>query len=90
MLHSYVVAEIVTTEISVRGRLHRKAHMVLAASRRDLDVSQKELAEKLGWTRNQIANIETGRRAVQLTDFVLIAKALNIDPLALLRRILQW
>jgi DNA-binding XRE family transcriptional regulator len=73
-----------------RIRLERVIRIVLSASREGLDVSQRELAEKLGWSRNQIANIETGRRAIRLTDFLIIAKALNIDPLALLHRVLRW
>lgn len=76
--------------VSDRERLQRVIPIVLSGSRRDLDVSQRELAERMGWSRNQVANIESGRRAVHLTDFVLFAKALNIDPIALLHRVLRW
>jgi hypothetical protein len=41
-------------------------------------------------SRNVIDNLETGRRVVTLTDFVLVATALRIDPERLLRRILRW
>jgi len=63
---------------------------VLWASRQDIDVSQRELADKMGWTRNQVANLESGRRAISVTDFMLIAKALCIDPITLLQRALRW
>jgi predicted transcriptional regulator len=73
-----------------RARLERAIRAVLGASRQDLDVSQRQLAEKLGWTRNVIANLETGRRGLSLADFVLIARELHIEPERLLLRILRW
>jgi transcriptional regulator with XRE-family HTH domain len=73
-----------------RARLERAIRTVLGASREDLDVSQKQLARKLGWTRNVIANLETGRRVLGLADFVLIARELHIEPERLLHRILRW
>jgi transcriptional regulator with XRE-family HTH domain len=53
-------------------------------------MSQRELAARMGWTRNMIANLESGRRSVRLIDFVMISTPLGIDPERLLRRILQW
>jgi transcriptional regulator with XRE-family HTH domain len=73
-----------------RARWERVASIVLTATRNDLDVSQRELAARLGWTRNVIANLETGRRGLTLSDFLLIAGALNINPEILLQRILRW
>ena len=73
-----------------RTRLERAIRTVLGASREDLDVSQKQLAGKLEWTRNVIANLETGRRVLGLADFVLIARELHIEPERLLHRILRW
>ncbi len=75
---------------SDRERLEQRTRIVLRASREDSDLSQGELGVKLGWTRNQVANLEGGRRSVHLTDCVMIAKALGIDPLSLLHRILRW
>ncbi len=63
-----------------RARWERIAAIVLTATRNDLDVSQRELALRLGWSRNVIANLETGRRTLTLSDFLLIAGALNINP----------
>jgi predicted transcriptional regulator len=73
-----------------RARLERAIRAVLGASREDSDVSQRQLAGKLGWTRNVIANLETGRRVLGLADFVLIARELRIEPERLLHRILRW
>jgi transcriptional regulator with XRE-family HTH domain len=73
-----------------RARWERVASVVLTATRNDLDVSQRELAVRLGWSRNVIANLETGRRSLTLSDFLLIASALNISAEILLQRILRW
>jgi transcriptional regulator with XRE-family HTH domain len=73
-----------------RARWERIAAIVLTATRNDLDVSQRELAARLGWTRNVIANLETGRRSLTLSDFILIASVLKISPETLLQRILRW
>jgi transcriptional regulator with XRE-family HTH domain len=71
--------------IEVRTRLEGRIVTILKASRQDSDVGQRELAVRIGWTRNMIANLETGRRSVQFVDFVMISKSLGM-----LRRILQW
>jgi transcriptional regulator with XRE-family HTH domain len=71
-------------------RIGTRTKTILNASRKDADVSQSELATMLGWTRNMVANLESGRRVVRLTDFLLVARALRIEPERLLRRILQW
>ena len=76
--------------IDERARLERAIRAVLGASREDSDVSQRQLAGKLGWSRNVIANLETGRRVLGLADFLLIAGALHIEPERLLHRILRW
>jgi transcriptional regulator with XRE-family HTH domain len=73
-----------------RARLERAIRAVLGASREDFDVSQRQLAGKLGWSRNVVANLETGRRVLGLADFVLIARELRIEPERLLHRILRW
>jgi transcriptional regulator with XRE-family HTH domain len=71
-------------------RLDECVRVVVKASREDADVEQKELARRLEVTRNVIANLETGRRVMSVADFVMIARALNINAEALLRRVLQW
>jgi len=73
-----------------RERWERLAGIVIAGTRRDLGVSQPELATRLGWTRNMVANIESSRRSARLSDLFLIARALNISPETLLLRIIHW
>ena len=73
-----------------RERWERAAAIVLIGTRRDLDVSQRELAERLGWTRNMVANLESGRRSLHVTDLIFIGRALNIGPEILFQRIIRW
>lgn len=73
-----------------REQWYRAAVAVIAATRRDADVSQEELARRLGWSRSKIAKLEQADRRIELPDFILIARALNVDPEMLFRRVLRW
>jgi transcriptional regulator with XRE-family HTH domain len=85
-----VQPEITSIADAERARLQRISRIVLKVTRNDMNVSQRELAKRLSWTRNQVANLETGRRGIGIEDFIMIAKALRLDPCGLLNRVLQW
>lgn len=57
--------------------------IAVAALRADAKLTQQELADKLGYSRASIANIETGRQRVLLSDVFDFAKALRVKPLLL-------
>lgn len=73
-----------------RDRWNRAIVTVIRAARDDADVTQQELANRLGFTHRQVVNMEHGRRAIHASDLIMIAKALNEDPETLMRRILRW
>jgi transcriptional regulator with XRE-family HTH domain len=73
-----------------RERWNRAILTVIRAARDDADVTQQELAGRLGLTHRQVVNIEHGRRAIHASDLIMIAKALGTEPEVLLRRILRW
>ena len=73
-----------------REQWHDAAVAVIAASRRDADIKQADLATKLGWSRSKVAKIEAGERRIELPDFILIAKALGIEPEKLFHRVMRW
>ena len=73
-----------------REQWHHAAVAIIAASRRDADVKQADLAAKLGWSRSKVAKIEAGERRIELPDFILIAKALGIEPEKLFHRVMRW
>jgi transcriptional regulator with XRE-family HTH domain len=71
-------------------RLERTIVAVLKASREDADLSRAELAARLGWKTAQVSEMEIGRRIVRASDLFRIARALKIEPDALVRRIQRW
>lgn len=73
-----------------KDRWNRAIVTVIRAARDDADVTQQELANRLGFTHRQVVNMEHGRRAIHASDLIMIAKALNEDPETLMRRILRW
>ncbi|HKT74579.1 MAG TPA: helix-turn-helix transcriptional regulator [Steroidobacteraceae bacterium] len=73
-----------------RKRLEHRIATVLKASREDLDVSRKELARRLRWKPEQVADLEIGRRVIRASDLIRIARALQMEPDELVRRIVRW
>jgi predicted transcriptional regulator len=73
-----------------RQKWLRKSVTVLKASRLDADVSRRQLADWIGMTPSQIANMEHGRREIRVVDLIMIAQAIKVDPETLFRRILRW
>ena len=55
--------------------------------RQTLDMSQGELAKRIGYTRTSIVNIEAGRQRVPMHQVEEIAKALATTPRNLLKGI---
>lgn len=57
----------------------------VAKLRRERGLTQEQLAEKMGVSRNHIADIELGTRNTGVWSFLLIARALDIQPAELFR-----
>ena len=73
-----------------RANLAKRICIILKATREDAEMTQGEVADAMGWTRNMVANVEHGRRALTFADFVMFAKVFNMKPDRLLNRILSW
>lgn len=73
-----------------RDQWRRAAAAIIAATRRDNDVSQVQFGDNMGWSHDTVANIESGRRKIEFGDVVMSAIALGESPETLVRRILQW
>jgi transcriptional regulator with XRE-family HTH domain len=73
-----------------RNDWQRAIVAVIKASREDADMSRQELADRLGLTYSQIVNMENSRRAVGLIDFIMLADAIGVEPIALFERIARW
>jgi transcriptional regulator with XRE-family HTH domain len=53
---------------------------VLAAARRWANVTQVELAQRLGKPQSVVSAIEAGKRRLDLVEFLAIVLALGADP----------
>lgn len=51
---------------------------IIRSRRKALNLTQKELAEKVGKKRTYIARIEKGETDIQLSSFISISQALGI------------
>jgi ribosome-binding protein aMBF1 (putative translation factor) len=51
---------------------------ILKDRRKELKITQKELAEKIGKERSYIAHIEQGETDMQLSSFIRISNALGL------------
>lgn len=53
--------------------------VILRDRRKELKMTQKELAEKAGMVRSYIARVERGETDIQLSSFLRIANALRMS-----------
>ena len=58
---------------SLRSHWHRAVVTVVAASRREANLTQEQLADRIGWHRSKIAKIESGERRLDVAEFIIIA-----------------
>lgn len=78
------------TESVIEDKWHTSVVIIIIACRRAAKMTQEELAHRIGWHRTKIAKMESGERRIDVPEFILIASALNIDPLEMLGRVLRW
>lgn len=70
----------VTKEVFQCERPYVLFGVAVRAARRDADMTQAELAKKIGLVRTSVVNIECGRQRVLLSDLFDFAKALRVNP----------
>jgi len=68
--------------------LHARIVAVLTEARHDAKLRQVDLAKRLGWQQAYVSRYETGERMLAVDEYVAVAYAIGIDPVALLARIL--
>lgn len=62
----------------------------IQGSRKDKRLSQEAVAEMMGWTQDIVSNIEAGRRDISVTEFIVLARQIGVDPEVMFRRVLKW
>lgn len=63
---------------------------VLAQARRDADLSQPQVAAEMGWSRNTVSNLETGKRGVMGEEIFALARLYGIDVAVLIGRVARY
>ena len=61
----------------------------IKAARKDAGLSQQELADRLGLHQSFIARTESGSRRIDLRELVVYCRAMNADPLGILRTVID-
>ena len=74
----------------VLQRWRKTVGAVIGSSIRDSDRKQVQVARIVGMSENMLSEIVQGHRKTEMGELVLIAKAINVDPLVLIRRMLNW
>ena len=74
----------------VLQRWRKTVGAVIGTSIKDSDRKQVQVAQAIGMSENTLSEIVQGHRKTELGEIVLIAKAINADPLVLMRRVLNW
>lgn len=69
--------------------LHTRIVASLKAARRQAGLRQVDLAKRLGWQQAYISRYETGERMLAVDEYVAVAQAIGIDPVALLGELLS-
>jgi transcriptional regulator with XRE-family HTH domain len=62
---------------------------VLAAARQRANMTQVELARRLGKPQSVVSGYENGRRRVDVVEFLTIARALGDDPVEIFDEIVR-
>lgn len=69
--------------------LHARIVAALTLARRDARLRQVDLAKRLGWQQAYVSRYETGERQLSVDEYVAVALAIGVDPVALLGELLS-
>jgi transcriptional regulator with XRE-family HTH domain len=72
---------------SVFLHAYKKMLQCLIDARKASEVTQVELAERLGSHQSYVSKFESGDRRIDVVEFLQICRALNADPLAIVATI---
>ncbi|MFC7047981.1 helix-turn-helix domain-containing protein [Emcibacter nanhaiensis] len=72
---------------SVFTKKYKKLRELLVQYRDEANVSQVELAKRLGTRQTFISKCELGERRVDVVEMMLIADALGIDPVDVIKEL---
>lgn len=68
---------------------HKHLVEVLRQARKQADISQVDLAEEIGKDQTFISLIERSQRRVDVLEFVVLARAMGVDPVDLFAEVVR-
>jgi transcriptional regulator with XRE-family HTH domain len=71
----------------IRSPRHEVLRRFLKTQRQQAELTQAQLAERLGWLQKTISDIEIGTKRVSALELIALGEALGFDPAAAIRRI---
>lgn len=66
-------------------KLYLKIGEILKQERQNKGYSQSKLADRIGYSRNCIANWESGRRTISIYELIKVCNVLNIDAYKIIK-----
>ena len=69
---------------------NRSVQAAIAGTRKDKGLNQEAAAERMAWTVNIMSNIEQGRREITVSELIVLAREIDVDPEVLFKRVLRW
>lgn len=70
-----------------RDRLERKLCRLLIEARLAADMNQTKLGKAVGRSQSFVSNYERAQRRLDLPDLILVCRAMGVEPVELLRRL---
>jgi len=74
---------------ALRSPTARAVAAVLAEARKRADLTQRELAGRVGRPHSVIGMIESEQRQVNIPEFIALSEAIGTDPVNLFRAVLR-
>jgi transcriptional regulator with XRE-family HTH domain len=71
----------------IRSPRHEALRKFLKLERTKAELTQAQLAERVGWLQKTISDIEIGTKRVTALELIALGQALGFDPAAAIRRI---
>lgn len=69
---------------TIRSSGHEALRDALIAARKTAGLTQAELASKLKCHQSFVARVESGERRIDVIELIVLARAMDTDPAALL------
>ena len=69
---------------SIHSRRQERLCTALKAARKKAGLTQNQLADRLGMYRSFVSKYEKGERRLDVLEFLAVARAVGIEPAALL------